>query len=139
MKKSVPLIVSIILSGSFGFAETQKTLPGSTQKKNNIITILEKGVKRKVHTPLSKSSKKVNKEISSNSGVVVVYKNPSVVVINEFESKYDIKLKTKMAIGYYIFENHSSKSDIAIVSEIIANEKNIKTVKPNWKLRNTIR
>jgi len=107
------------------------------------ITILEKGVKRQIAVPPinSTTEQSINQTTSENSqsGIVLVFKDLSKLSLSDFEIKYGLKLKTKMAIGYYIFENLSSKTDSEIVAEIITNERNIKTVKPNWKMHNTIR
>jgi len=112
-------------------------IPSLAFTKTNTLTILDKGVKRQISLPEQTT---INKQQSTgNEGIIVAFKNPSQISISEFETKYGLKLKTKMVIGYYIFDNLSSQSDMEIIAEIIANESDIKTVKPNWKLRNTIR
>lgn len=109
--------------------------------KYKYITILENSVKRKINV-LRVDSKigVLNVENTDNrQGLILSFKDISEVSIAEFEAKYDLKLKTKLVIGYYIFENKSSKSDVEIVGKIIENEANIKTVKPNWKMQNITR
>jgi hypothetical protein len=112
-------------------------MPSLAFTKTSTLTILDKGVKRQISLPEQTT---INKQQSTvNEGIIVAFKNPSQISISEFETKYGLKLKTKMVIGYYIFDNLTSQSDMEIVAEIIANENNVKTVKPNWRLRNTIR
>ncbi len=110
---------------------------GLALAKTDTLTILEKGVRR--HLSFSQRHTINKQQDTSKEGIILAFKNPTHITISEFETKYSLKFKTKMTIGYYIFENHSSRSDMEIVSDIIANENNIKTVKPNWRLRNTIR
>lgn len=108
----------------------------------DFITILDNGVKRKVKvlkTDIPNTSEpalrtyKATTNATTNSGVIVSFKDTNTLSLDEFEKKYNLELKTKMLIGYYIFYNKSSKSDVEIVSEIIQNETNVRTVKPNWK------
>jgi len=111
--------------------------------KYDIVTILDKGVKRKVRILKSDSGDtnetgvKISKRTTVSSvdkeGVIVSFIDNEKFSLKAFEKKYTLKLKTKMFIGYYIFYNLSSKSDREIVEEIIANESNVETVKPNWK------
>ncbi len=133
MKKSIGIGIIAILLHAYTFGSTQE----------NSVTILDKGVKRLITLPgMSKKQKQSIAHATHNdtlSGVLVAFKDTSLLSVPEFETRYGLALKTKMAIGYYVFENHSSKSDIEIIRDIIANEKNVKTVKPNWRLRNTIR
>jgi hypothetical protein len=68
--------------------------------------------------------------------VIVSFLDTKILSISEFETKYGLKLKEKLVIGYYIFENVSDRSDTEIMSAIIKNETNVKTVKPNWEKKN---
>ena len=104
-----------------------------TQDDREKYTVLENGVQRTFY-PSSTEQELIKKE-----GVIVSFSDESKLSLNEFESKYGLKLQTKMRIGYYIFENISSKTDVQIVKDIIQNETNVKTVKPNWKMQNTSR
>ena len=133
MKRSIAASAILISLNIYTFGSTQE----------NTITILDKGVKRLIALPAISSNQKQNTASTTHkntiSGVLVAFKDTSLLSVSEFETRYGLKFKTKMAIGYYIFENRSSRSDAEIIAEIIANEDNVKTVKPNWKLRNTIR
>ena len=136
------ILLAFLASSSFIFAQKVKT--EDMQKNYTEVTILEKGVKRKINIPKDDKIKNTfspysTKEATSQEGIIVSFKKPSQVSISEFETKYGLKLKTKLVIGYYIFKNISESSDVQIVGDIIKNETNVKTVKPNWKMRNTPR
>lgn len=123
------MVLTLMLSNSFAFAQT-----GSQQ-----IIILDKGVKRTMNIQTEGTAK--NKAYSTNQltvkkGILVSFKNITNVSIDDFEKKYGLKLKEKMIIGYYIFDNNSNYSDVEIIEKIIADEVNIKSVKPNWKMLN---
>ena len=77
----------------------------------------------------------VNSELSSKDGLIVdFYINPNS--LDEFESTFNIKIKEKLKIGYYIFENNSQLSDILLIESILKsdNQNLIKTIRPNWKM-----
>ena len=138
MKRTITLLSVITILTGYSFASSQKVQAASTTKKT--ITVLDKGIKRHITIP-SVSSKKANSKQQSNTkdGVIVVFKDSTLVSIGELETKYGLRLKNKLVIGYHIFDNQSSISDSDIVKNIIENENNVKTVKPNWKKRNIIR
>jgi hypothetical protein len=69
----------------------------------------------------------------AQEGIVIQFTDPETVDIETFEEKYRLKLKSKMVIGYYIFQNRSKLSDIALIEKILKEETGIKTLKPNWK------
>lgn len=132
-------LISFLASSTFAFSDKVKTK--NMTESYTEVTILEKGVKRKVRIPKDDHIKSRNnpheaKQLTSKEGIVLTFKDPSQVSISELEAKYELKLKTKLVIGYYIFENISKKSDVEIVESIIEEEANIKTVKPNWKMKN---
>ena len=136
------ILLAFLASSSFAFAQKVKT--EEMQKNYTEVIILEKGVKRKINIPKDDKIKNTlspysAKEARSQEGIIVSFKKTSNVSISEFETKYGLKLKTKLVIGYYIFQNISEHSDVQIVEEIIKNETNIETVKPNWKMKNTPR
>ena len=117
--------------------------PSSKEIENNYIKviIMDKGVKRTVLIPKDDIVKnKMNpmkaEQATSKDGVIVSFKDPSKTSISDFEAKYNIKLKHKLVVGYYIFTNASKFTDAQIVEEIIKNEINIETVKPNWRMTN---
>lgn len=108
--------------------------------KYDFVTILDNGVKRKVKVLQTESTQTQLKSTRSitkanNSGVIVAFTNTQTPSIDDFEKKYSLQLKTKLLIGYYIFYNLSSKSDVEVVEEIIENESSVKTVRPNWKMK----
>lgn len=83
------------------------------------VTVLEKGVKRKINIPENDAFKnRFNthsaKQLDSKEGIVLSFKDQTQVSVDEFESKYGIKLERKLVIGYYIFKNMSEYSDIQI-------------------------
>ncbi len=136
------ILLTFLASSSFAFAQKEKLQ--NVEANYTQITILEKGVKRKINIPKDDTLKnKFNpysaKQATSQDGIIVSFKDSSLISVNEFEAKYGLKLKTKLVIGYYIFQNISKESDIQIVKNIINNEVNVKTVKPNWKMKNTPR
>jgi len=111
----------------------------STTFKNSGLTVIENGRKRALIDFSNNSSIVANNIKSAKNGVVVRFKDSSSVNIKEFETKYSLKLKTKLRIGYYIFYNKSSNTDATIINSIVAQEKNLDVVKPNWKMNNRIR
>jgi len=126
------IAVSIVGCATASIKESQKS--HSTQKTN--MTVLDKGIKREIAVDKSQS---ISKKSSTTNGIIVAFKNPSTVSISEFESRYSLKLKSKLKIGYYIFNNHSGRGDMEIISEIIASSKEVKTVKPNRVMHNKTR
>jgi len=138
MKNLLKIGLSVVVLMSTGCASTKIKASNSVDYEK--ATILENGVKRTVR--VQSGDVKVKDTVSkienkdSKDGIIVKFKDDSAVSIKEFESKYSLKLKTKLIIGYYIFENDSKRSDLDIVSAIINSETNVKTVKPNWKMRN---
>jgi hypothetical protein len=114
----------------------------SIEKNYTEVIILEKGVKRKIVIPqtdksLNKFTPYSSKKLTEKKGLLVVFDHPlSKSEIEEFEAKYDLKMSYKLIIGYYAFENLSSYSDIELIKNIIDKENNIKTIKPNWKMKN---
>ncbi len=105
------------------------------------IIVLDKGVKRvitvsKTDEQSSIMSTPIKKNTLSKKGVIIAFKEGIKVDVEKLEIKYGLKFKKKLIIGYYIFYNVSNNSDEEIVLNIIDNEKNIKTVKPNWKKNN---
>jgi len=134
MKNVLKIIIASAMLASSGCA--------ATPKKEKVVgdvkyaTILQDGVKRRVVVSNTNGLKIVSKSAkdSSKDGVIVEFNDSSAVNIAAFEAKYGLKFKKKLVIGYYIFLNKSSKTDLEIVDDIMKNESNIKTLKPNWKL-----
>ena len=141
MKTSTLFIATIITVTSSTFAFSKKIETKDLEKNYQTFTILDKGVKRTIYLTTEENNKSmmniatsVSKDIKE--GVVIRFKDPSTTSLEDFEEKYGLKLKKKLIIGYYIFENRSSLSDMEIIANILKNEPNIETVKPNWKKRN---
>jgi len=114
MKK---LLILSILATSFSFSQ--------------IITIVDKGVERKINIP----SQNVKARYLNNksSGILVLF-NKNIDIKN-FKNKYSLELKKRLSIGYYIFENNSNLNDIELISKIYKeNKSSIKTIRPNWAL-----
>lgn len=104
--------------------ETVKQQSGNTSE----VFILDKGVKRVMMVP---------KDVGLKEGVIVKFKNLSHTSITDFEHAYGLKLEKKLVSSYYIFANVSpNESDVQIVTQIITDEKNVETVRPNWKMTN---
>ena len=74
-------------------------------------------------------------KLNSKVGIIVSFKDKTTD-IDTFASRYNIKLKTKMKIGYYIFENSTSYTDIVLIQNILADDTNnkIDTIRPNWPM-----
>jgi len=133
------MLLTFLLSNSF--ASSQKSTLQETEANYTKITILDKGVKRKIYiskddTLKNKFNPHTAKQLSSKDGIIISFKDPIRISMSEFEAKYGLKFKKKLLIGYYIFQNISEYSDVKIVGKIIKNEPNVKTVKPNWKKKN---
>lgn len=140
LKTTLPLAVLLLLTNT-NFAFSKKTDPNVLDKNYTEVTILDKGVKRIIHVPKeSNLTSKINayeaKKVAQKKGVIVSFYTTEELSISEFETAYGLKFKEKLQIGYYIFDNVSDKSDTQIISEIITNETNVKTVKPNWEKKN---
>lgn len=109
--------------------------------KHTKVIIMDKGVKRTVFIPRDdalkiRTSPMKAEQAMSKDGIIVKFKDASKVSVTAFEAKYNVKLKQKLASGYYIFENSSKLSDLQIVQEVIKNEINVLTVRPNWQMGN---
>lgn len=139
MKKFTYITLALLLGSSMLLAQkpTQKEIDSNYTK----VIIMDKGVKRTVLIPKddtvdNKMSSMKAEQATSKDGVILKFKDSSQTSINAFEAKYNVKLKHQLASGYYIFENTSKLTDAQIVEEIIKNETNAVTVKPNWKMTN---
>jgi len=136
----IVLIACICMGSSISFS---KGLSDKEVKQNYIeVIILEKGVKRKILIPktgkmLKALSPYTSQKLTIKKGLQIVFtQRPSKDTIREFEAKYDLKLTQTLRIGYYIFENISSYSDIALIAHIMEEETNIRTIKPDWEKKN---
>lgn len=141
MKKYTFILLGVALSIE-GMASSQK----EKYKQNKVLTsskkmvVIEDGVKREIR--LSEESveksmyQRTTKVVAKKEGVVVRFKTVSKDTVGKFESKYQLKLRKKLRIGYYIFDNLSKYSDEEVVRTILKDLHNIQTVRPNWKMNN---
>jgi hypothetical protein len=143
MKKKILefTIVILVLNGCMALAgKKNMTATGVTQ-----FTVLDKGIKRTILIPNRNSSKtKTTRSINQQNpnqkqGIIVSFYTILPTTISDFETKYHVKLKTELLNTYYIFTNNSKMSDVSLIQTIIKNETNVKTLKPNWRMHNTIR
>ena len=74
-------------------------------------------------------------KLNSKVGIVIDFKNLPLP-IEEFEKLFNLKLKEKLQIGYYIFDNQSTLSDIELIDAILKSDmrESLKTVRPNWEM-----
>jgi len=141
MRRSTLFIALMITFTSSTFASSKKMETKSTEENYRTFTVLDKGVKRTMVIPKEsrfegKMSPYSATQNEAQEGIVIQFADPETVNIEAFEEKYQLKLVSKMVIGYYIFENRSKLSDIALIEKILKEESGIKTLKPNWKKRN---
>ena len=139
MKKLTYMTLALLLGSSVLLA--QKPSAQEIDSSYTKVIIMDKGVKRTVLIPKddavnSRKSPMKAEQATSKDGVILKFKDPSQTSISAFEAKYSIKLKHELASGYYIFTNTSKFTDVQLVEEIIKNETNAATVKPNWKMTN---
>ena len=102
--------------------------------------IIEKGVTRILNIPKTKTGANrftpyTPSDITAKHGIVIRFKKMHHIDISNLENQYGLRLKAKLKTGYLIFENRSKLSDLALIKKIITTEKDIDTLKPNWKLR----
>ncbi len=78
----------------------------------------------------------IDNKLNSKDGLLIKFSDNSIE-ISLFEKLFNVTLKEKLRIGYYVFMNNSSLSDMALIQKILASSegKNIETIKPNWKMQ----
>ena len=112
----------------------------ATASYAEVVTIIDNGVERKINLPTTSSNVHARMVVGTRKeapGIVVAFKKDAKVDIAEFAKKYNLKLKKKLIIGYYIFANKSSMPDVKLIYKISQESKGIiKTVRPNWGLNN---
>lgn len=111
----------------------------ATASYAEVVTIIDNGVERKIN--LTTSNSNVNARMVGSRveapGIIVEFKKDSKVNVAQFAKKYNLKLKKKLIIGYYIFSNKSSLPDVKLISKISQESRDIiETVRPNWGLNN---
>ena len=129
-------------------ADSQKTyMKKSKGKRPNInfelIKIREGNSTRNMLVPIEDRdltaitrASALNSKLNSKDGLVIAFTDKNID-IEALEAHFDIKLKNKLQIGYYIFKNNSKFSDIELMNTILNSKygKNIDTLKPNWKMQ----
>lgn len=102
-----------------------------------VITIIDNGVERKISIPTAPDGVSARMVEKRQKSIIVAFKKGVNMDIAAFSAKYNIILHKKLSIGYYIFQNRSSFSDIELISKIQKENRNrIKTVRPNWGFNN---
>ena len=105
-----------------------------------IITIIDNGIERKIAIPSTSNGISARMIETQKKSIIIAFKKGVNIDLEAFSRKYKIKLEKKLSIGYYIFQNKSTLSDIELVSTIQKENKNrIKTIRPNWGFHNTPR
>ena len=105
------------------------------------LTIIDNGVKRVISMPTQKvpafQARAVGSVKRDGPGFIIAFKKGANVDIKAFMKKYNLKLKKRLVIGYYIFVNQSTLPDVKVMYKIMQeNKKIIKTIRPNWGLKN---
>ncbi|HGZ70015.1 MAG TPA: hypothetical protein ENL00_03260 [Nitratifractor sp.] len=102
-----------------------------------IITIIDNGVERKISLPSAPNGVNARAIQTEQKSIMVAFKKGAAVDIAAFSSQYNLVLTKKLSIGYYIFKNKSSLSDITLISLIQKeNRARLKTIRPNWGFNN---
>jgi len=135
---TLPLATLLFLLGS-SLAFSDKSEAKLMEKNHTEATILEGGIKRTILIRKDSTLSAKSTTPSTKQGVILSFWDDNSVSVGDLERRYGLKLQEKLMIGYYIFENISDKSDMEVVEAIIKDERDIKTVKPNWQKENTPR
>ena len=105
-----------------------------------VITIIDNGVERKIAIPAAPNGISARVIENRQKSIIIAFKKGTHVDLAAFSRKYSIELQKKLSIGYYIFQNESSLSDLELISTIQKeNKSQIKTIRPNWGFHNTPR
>ena len=145
MKKQILVLVTSVFLVGTSFSYADKKSSKSNNDNTEMMTIIDKGVKRTVPVNrLEKNDSLQGKSASTSNveqkkGLLIRFTKSENLDIKDFEEKYALKLKEKMKIGYYIFQNKSKESDLVLMQRILKNETNIDSMKPNWKMKNSPR
>jgi len=99
------------------------------------VEVIDNGVKRVIALPPISQTRGAE---SLHKGFLVEFKDG--VDVKAFAKKYNLTIRKKMTIGYWILDNHSKLDDIALLNKITSNEASkIKSIRPNWKRVNSNR
>lgn len=104
-------------------------------KENNTTKSIPVSIEDVNSSGISRESTLDNK-LNSKDGLLITLIDKNIN-IEAFENRFRVKLKEKLRIGYYIFENNSALNDIALMNSILNSNdgQNIETIKPNWKIK----
>lgn len=104
---------------------------------NRTIFVEKKKNKIEAYSTNSTSKQKPAKldKLNSKVGIIVSFKDDTTD-IDTFASRFNIKLKVKLEVGYYIFENSSAYTDIVLIQNILSDaiSSKIDTIRPNWPM-----
>lgn len=105
----------------------QKQLKTEAYEK---IQIKERGKIRTLKIQMSNS-----KKLTSKDGLILKF-STNAVAIEAFEKEFNLEFIKKLQIGYYIFENQSTLSDLKLIDKILESDSasSIQTIRPNWKM-----
>jgi hypothetical protein len=123
---------SLILSSTLIFVTT--TLLNAQKVYEDTSNVYTKTIKQNGVIKKITISKKHYRSNAHKYGLIIKFTDIENLDIEDFEAKYDLKFKEKLSIGYYIFENLSSLSDLDLIEKIIESEKNLYTIKQNQPL-----
>jgi len=105
-----------------------------------VITIIDNGIERKIALPSIPNGISARMIEQNKKSIILAFKKGVTIDIDAFSKKYNLQLKKRLSIGYYIFQNKSSLTDLELISTIQKENKNrIKTIRPNWGFHNTPR
>ena len=99
------------------------------------VEVIDNGVKRIIALPPISQARSAE---NMHKGFLVEFKYG--VDVKEFAKKYNLTIRKKMSIGYWILDNRSKLDDITLLNKITSNETSkIKSIRPNWKRVNSNR
>ena len=111
----------------------------SSAIKTKLKKIRDSGVERNLLLPTPKiDSNSINKEdnLKIKKGLIISFTSKNID-IESFATEFNLKLKERLKIGYYIFKNSSKLSDTSLINSILKWDRKsqiIKTIRPNWKM-----
>ena len=78
----------------------------------------------------------IDNKLNSKDGLLITFTDEKID-IQVFEKDFGLKLKEKLRIGYYVFENNSGFNDVTVMNNILKSTQSnyIEMVKPNWKMQ----
>ena len=78
----------------------------------------------------------IDNKLNSKDGLLIKFLDKSIK-IEAFSKKFELEFKEKLKIGYYVFINNSSLSDMRLMQRILASSEGekVETIKPNWKMQ----